>query len=147
MNAGRRAELIFYGGKDTERWRETEREGAVVFSNKDNIYAFHSRCQLKEAQTWKSIMERFLKVWPMLVQSISLENENMMFVCLAPRHIQISLDLMMETEIFFFLRVREEEKIKMKTEGWRGSVSKLCLSLFFSAFLPFFLFPSHIQKP
>lgn len=82
----------------------------------------------------------------MLVQSISLETENMMFVCLAPRHIQISLDLMMETEIFFFfLRVKEEEKIKMKTEGWTGSVSKLCLSLFF-AFLPFFLFPSHIQK-
>ena len=70
MNAGRRTEIIFYGAKkkkkkkkkDSERWRETERERAVVFGNKDNIYAFHSRCQLKEAQTWKSIMERFLKV-------------------------------------------------------------------------------------
>lgn len=35
---------------------------AVVFSNKDNIYGFPSHRQLKETQTWKSIMERFLKV-------------------------------------------------------------------------------------
>lgn len=32
----------------------------------------------------------------------------------------------------------EERKKKMETEGWRGSAAKLCLSLFFSAFLPFF---------
>lgn len=67
----------------------------------------------------------------------------MMFVCLASRHTQISLDLMMESDSFFFLnRVREEErKKKMETEGWRGSAAKLCLSLFFSAFLPFFFVP------
>ena len=44
-----------------DRGGQKER-GAVVFCNKDNIYAFPSHCQLKETQTWKSIMERFLKV-------------------------------------------------------------------------------------
>lgn len=71
MNADRRTEIIFYGEREKKKKKDTERDrgrrkererGAVVFGNKDNIYAFHSRCQLKEAQTWKSIMERFLKV-------------------------------------------------------------------------------------
>lgn len=77
MNAERRTEIIFYGERSEEgrkekkekrgkmrrdRGRQQKERGAVVFGNKDNIYAFHSCCQLKEAQTWKSIMERFLKV-------------------------------------------------------------------------------------
>lgn len=48
------------GGEEKDR-RQKERE--LLFSpNKDNIYAFHSQCQLREAQTWKSIMGCFLKV-------------------------------------------------------------------------------------
>lgn len=51
-----------------ERWRDDgRRAGAVVFfvfffGNKDNIYAAPWQRQLRETQTWKSIMERFLKV-------------------------------------------------------------------------------------
>lgn len=80
----------------------------------------------------------------MLVQSISLETENMMFVCLAPRHIQISLDLMMETEIFvFFLKSEGGRENKDEDGGMEGQciqallISFLRFLAFFSLSLPY----------